>query len=81
MARPNLLTCYQKMASLQEKMQHLQDRFGFANISGVINSAQIDLQQVPPSTLGLCSRPVGGATVMTLWWRLAALTSSCVCSS
>lgn len=51
MARPNLLTCYQKMASLQEKMQHLQDRFGFSNISGVINSAQIDLQQVPPSTL------------------------------
>ncbi|XP_056270036.1 protein Niban 1a [Pseudoliparis swirei] len=46
MARPNLLGCYQKIGSLQEKLQHLQERFGFSNISGVIHSAQIDLQQL-----------------------------------
>ncbi|XP_010784553.1 protein Niban-like, partial [Notothenia coriiceps] len=45
MARPNLLSCYQKIGSLQEKLQHLQERFGFSNIKGVIHSAQIDLQQ------------------------------------
>ncbi|XP_071342673.1 protein Niban 1a [Trachinotus anak] len=44
MARPNLLSCYQKIGSLQEKLQHLQDRFGFSNITAVIHSAQIDLQ-------------------------------------
>ncbi|XP_029355315.1 protein Niban-like [Echeneis naucrates] len=44
MARPNLLSCYQKIGSLEEKMQHLQERFGFSNITGVIHSAQIDLQ-------------------------------------
>ncbi|KAM3620133.1 uncharacterized protein V6R79_018690 [Siganus canaliculatus] len=46
MARPNLLSCYQKIGSLQEKLQHLQERFGFSNITGVIHSAQIDLQQL-----------------------------------
>ncbi|XP_049910402.1 protein Niban 1a [Epinephelus moara] len=46
MARPNLLGCYQKIGSLQEKQQHLQQRFGFSNITGVIHSAQIDLQQL-----------------------------------
>ncbi|XP_018532179.1 protein Niban 1a [Lates calcarifer] len=46
MARPNLLSCYQKISSLQEKLQHLQERFGFSNITGVIHSAQIDLQQL-----------------------------------
>ncbi|XP_042369125.1 protein Niban 1a [Plectropomus leopardus] len=46
MARPNLLSCYQKIGSLQEKLQHLQQRFGFSNITGVIQSAQIDLQQL-----------------------------------
>uniref|UniRef100_A0A8P4G0Z8 Niban apoptosis regulator 1a n=1 Tax=Dicentrarchus labrax TaxID=13489 RepID=A0A8P4G0Z8_DICLA len=46
MARPDLLSCYQKIGSLQEKLQHLQDRFGFSNISRVIHSAQIDLQQL-----------------------------------
>ncbi|XP_041790595.1 protein Niban 1a [Chelmon rostratus] len=46
MARPNLLSCYQKISSLQEKLQHLQGRFGFSNITGVIHSAQIDLQQL-----------------------------------
>ncbi|KAK1897225.1 Protein Niban 1 [Dissostichus eleginoides] len=46
MARPNLLSCYQKIGSLQEKLQHLQERFGFSNIKGVIHSAQIDLQQL-----------------------------------
>ncbi|KAK2835029.1 hypothetical protein Q5P01_015513 [Channa striata] len=46
MARPNLLSCYQKIGSLQEKLQHLQERFGFSNVTGVIHSAQIDLQQL-----------------------------------
>ncbi|KAK5869437.1 hypothetical protein PBY51_024153 [Eleginops maclovinus] len=46
MVRPNLLSCYQKIGSLQEKLQHLQERFGFSNIKGVIHSAQIDLQQL-----------------------------------
>ncbi|KAI3369141.1 hypothetical protein L3Q82_026093, partial [Scortum barcoo] len=46
MARPNLLSCYQKIGSLQEKLQHLQERFGFSNIMGVIHSAQIDLQKL-----------------------------------
>ncbi|XP_054458590.1 protein Niban 1a [Anoplopoma fimbria] len=46
MARPNLQCCYQKIGSLQEKLQHLQERFGFSNISRVIHSAQIDLQQL-----------------------------------
>ncbi|XP_070816253.1 protein Niban 1a [Chaetodon trifascialis] len=46
MAKPKLLSCYQKISSLQEKLQHLQERFGFSNITGVIHSAQIDLQQL-----------------------------------
>lgn len=46
MARPDLQICYQKIGSLQEKLQHLQERFGFSNITGVIHSAQIDLQQL-----------------------------------
>lgn len=46
MARPNLLSCYQKISSLQEKLQDLQERFGFSNITGVIHGAQIDLQQL-----------------------------------
>uniref|UniRef100_UPI0037E8EEA8 protein Niban 1-like n=1 Tax=Semicossyphus pulcher TaxID=241346 RepID=UPI0037E8EEA8 len=46
MARPNLQSCYQQIGSLQEKLKHLQERFGFSNITGVIHSAQIDLQQL-----------------------------------
>ncbi|XP_020510595.3 protein Niban 1a [Labrus bergylta] len=46
MARPNLQSCYQMIGSLQEKLKHLQERFGFQNITGVIHSAQIDLQQL-----------------------------------
>ncbi|CAK6977723.1 protein Niban 1a [Scomber scombrus] len=46
MARPNLLSCFQKIGSLQQKLQHLQERFGFSDITGVIHSAQIDLQQL-----------------------------------
>ncbi|KAM7012186.1 protein Niban 1a [Tautogolabrus adspersus] len=46
MARPNLLSCYQNIGSLEEKLKHLQERFGFQNITGVIHSAQIDLQQL-----------------------------------
>ncbi|XP_053179063.1 protein Niban 1a [Scomber japonicus] len=46
MARPNLLSCYQKIGTLQQKLQHLQERFGFSDIIGVIHSAQIDLQQL-----------------------------------
>ncbi|XP_058493941.1 protein Niban 1a [Solea solea] len=46
MTRPNLLSCYQKIGSLQEKLHHLRDRFGFSNITGVIHSAQLDLQML-----------------------------------
>ncbi|XP_023119189.3 protein Niban 1a isoform X2 [Amphiprion ocellaris] len=46
MARPNLLSCYQEIGSLQVKLQHLRERFGFSSITGVIHSAQIDLQQL-----------------------------------
>ncbi|XP_026200653.1 protein Niban 1a isoform X2 [Anabas testudineus] len=46
MARPNLLSCYQKIGSLQDKLQHLQERFDFSDVTGVIHSAQIDLQQL-----------------------------------
>ncbi|XP_037325653.2 protein Niban 1a [Pungitius pungitius] len=46
MARPNLLSCYQQIASLQERLQDLQERFGLSSISRVIYSAQIDLQQL-----------------------------------
>ncbi|KAM9762920.1 protein Niban 1-like [Menidia menidia] len=46
MARPNLLSCYQKIGSLQERLQNLKERFGFSSTTGVIHSAQIDLQQL-----------------------------------
>ncbi|KAM6922022.1 protein Niban 1a [Xenentodon cancila] len=46
LARLNLLSCYQKISSLQDKLQDLQERFGFSGIAGVIHSAQIDLQQL-----------------------------------
>lgn len=46
MAKPNLLNCYEKIGSLQVKLQHLQARFGFSDTTGVMHSAQIDLQQV-----------------------------------
>ncbi|XP_017291275.1 protein Niban 1a [Kryptolebias marmoratus] len=46
MARPNLLSCYQKISSLQDNLKCLQERFSFSNMSGVIHSAQIDLQQL-----------------------------------
>uniref|UniRef100_A0AAX7T679 Niban 1/2/3 domain-containing protein n=1 Tax=Astatotilapia calliptera TaxID=8154 RepID=A0AAX7T679_ASTCA len=46
MAKPNLLNCYEKIGSLQVKLQHLEARFGFSDTAGVMHSAQIDLQQV-----------------------------------
>ena len=46
MSRPNLLSCYQRIGSLNEKLPHLQERFSFCNVSSLIHSAQIDLQQV-----------------------------------
>ncbi|XP_005734334.1 protein Niban [Pundamilia nyererei] len=46
MAKPNLLNCYEKIGSLQVKLQHLQARFGFSDTTGVMHSAQIDLQQL-----------------------------------
>lgn len=46
MAKPNLLNCYEKIGSLQVKLQHLEARFGFSDTTGVMHSAQIDLQQV-----------------------------------
>lgn len=50
MAKPNLLSCYQKIASMQDKQQNLQDRFGFSNTTGLIHSTQIDLEQVHTHT-------------------------------
>lgn len=47
MARPNLSSCYQKIGSLQDKLQNLQERFGSSGVTRAIHSAQIDLQQVP----------------------------------
>ncbi|XP_029001651.1 protein Niban 1a isoform X2 [Betta splendens] len=46
MARPNLSSCYQKIGSLQDKLQNLQERFGSSAVTGAIHSAQIDLQQL-----------------------------------
>ncbi|XP_069577900.1 protein Niban 1a isoform X2 [Brachyistius frenatus] len=46
MSQLNLQSCYEQIDSLNDKLQHLQDRFGFCNISGLIHSAQIDLQQL-----------------------------------
>ncbi|XP_047230572.1 protein Niban 1a [Girardinichthys multiradiatus] len=46
MARPNLLSCYTKISSLQDKLKHLQERFGFCTITAVSHGAQIDLQQL-----------------------------------
>ncbi|CAL8396230.1 unnamed protein product [Boreogadus saida] len=46
LSRPNLLSCYQRIGSLKEKLPHLQERFGFSNVSSLIHSAQIDLQQL-----------------------------------
>ncbi|KAM4574634.1 protein Niban 1a [Fundulus diaphanus] len=46
MARPNLLSCYKKIGSLQDKLKDLQERFGFSTITAVTHGAQIDLQQL-----------------------------------
>ncbi|XP_046908000.1 protein Niban 1a [Hypomesus transpacificus] len=46
LSKPSLLGCYQKISSLQEKLQHLQEHFGFSSISSLIHSTQIDLQQL-----------------------------------
>ncbi|KAM6962438.1 protein Niban 1a [Aplochiton taeniatus] len=46
LSRPNLLSCYQSISLLQEKLQHLQKRFDFTNIPSLVHSTQIDLQQL-----------------------------------
>ncbi|XP_072290441.1 protein Niban 1-like, partial [Eucyclogobius newberryi] len=46
MSRPRLMDCYTSIASLENKLQLFRDRFGFTNVSGIIHSAQIDLQQL-----------------------------------
>lgn len=46
MSKPNLLSCYQKVATLQEKLPLLQQRFGFSNMTAVIDRAELELQQV-----------------------------------
>uniref|UniRef100_A0A8C7PG05 Niban 1/2/3 domain-containing protein n=1 Tax=Oncorhynchus mykiss TaxID=8022 RepID=A0A8C7PG05_ONCMY len=43
--RPNLLSCYQRISSLHDQLHDLQERFGFSNISSLVHSTQIDLQQ------------------------------------
>ncbi|XP_015247075.1 PREDICTED: protein Niban [Cyprinodon variegatus] len=46
MARPNLLSCYHQINSVQDRLQNLQERFGFCTSTAVIHRAQIDLQQL-----------------------------------
>ncbi|XP_075901329.1 protein Niban 1-like isoform X7 [Nelusetta ayraudi] len=46
MSRPNLLSCYQKVAALQDKLPLLQQRFGFSNMTAVIDRAELELQQL-----------------------------------
>ncbi|RVE73748.1 hypothetical protein OJAV_G00034320, partial [Oryzias javanicus] len=46
MSRPNLVNCYQKIASLKDELHQLKERFGFSKVKGMIQSAQIDLQQL-----------------------------------
>uniref|UniRef100_A0A8C8GFC7 Niban 1/2/3 domain-containing protein n=1 Tax=Oncorhynchus tshawytscha TaxID=74940 RepID=A0A8C8GFC7_ONCTS len=45
LSRPNLLSCYQRINSLHDQLHDLQERFGFSNISSLVHSTQIDLQQ------------------------------------
>ncbi|XP_075993614.1 protein Niban 1-like [Genypterus blacodes] len=45
-SRPNLLSCYHSISRLQDKQQQLHQRFGFSNITALVHSAQIDLQQL-----------------------------------
>lgn len=58
MVKPNLLSCYQKIASMQDKQQNLHDRFGFSNTTGLIHSTQIDLEQVHTHTHTLSDVPL-----------------------
>uniref|UniRef100_A0A8C8LZ03 Niban 1/2/3 domain-containing protein n=1 Tax=Oncorhynchus tshawytscha TaxID=74940 RepID=A0A8C8LZ03_ONCTS len=44
--QPNLLSCYQRINSLHDQLHDLQERFGFSNISNLVHSTQIDLQQL-----------------------------------
>ncbi|CAB1332228.1 unnamed protein product [Coregonus sp. 'balchen'] len=46
LSRPNLLSCYQRINSLHDQLHNLQERFGFSNISSLVHSTQIDLQQL-----------------------------------
>ncbi|XP_038854728.1 protein Niban 1 [Salvelinus namaycush] len=46
LSRPNLLSCYQRINSLHDQLHDLQERFGFSNISSLVHSTQIDLQQL-----------------------------------
>uniref|UniRef100_A0A8C7SPJ5 Niban 1/2/3 domain-containing protein n=1 Tax=Oncorhynchus mykiss TaxID=8022 RepID=A0A8C7SPJ5_ONCMY len=46
LSRPNLLSCYQRISSLHDQLHDLQERFGFSNISSLVHSTQIDLQQL-----------------------------------
>ncbi|XP_029563917.1 protein Niban 1a [Salmo trutta] len=46
LSKPNLLSCYQRINSLHDQLHNLQERFGFSNISNLVHSTQIDLQQL-----------------------------------
>ncbi|XP_038858829.1 protein Niban 1-like [Salvelinus namaycush] len=46
LSKPNLLSCYQRINSLHDQLHDLQERFGFSNISNLVHSTQIDLQQL-----------------------------------
>ncbi|TNM87748.1 hypothetical protein fugu_005969 [Takifugu bimaculatus] len=46
MAKPNLLSCYQKISSMEKNQRNLQDTFGLSSLTGLIHSTQIDLEQL-----------------------------------
>lgn len=50
MARLNLQSCYEKIGSLQDRLNYLKERFGFCTMTAVSHCAQIDLQQVWPGS-------------------------------
>ncbi|XP_055077166.1 protein Niban 1-like [Periophthalmus magnuspinnatus] len=46
MSRPRLEDSFHSIGFLEERLKRLRDRFGFKNLTGVVHSVQIDLQQL-----------------------------------
>uniref|UniRef100_W5KQM1 Niban apoptosis regulator 1a n=1 Tax=Astyanax mexicanus TaxID=7994 RepID=W5KQM1_ASTMX len=46
MKKPNLQTCYEKVSSLQDHIQELQQSFSYPNSKRLEHSTQIDIQQL-----------------------------------